>query len=283
MKLPPDIRCRIWNLAAGDKLKEIFEVRWRSLVPDTEPRSRVTIDKRRMRVSQTCREARSILCPYLRCSARPHTPVQTYMDPDRDSIMINDFFMAGTGFEDILGHVQQLILTPYHGSFRIIEEIASSYGPCSNIQLVSFVLETWSISPQASARICKRLSARMPVVIDLDDDREMLRVMNDIVDGPWHNQRHRRVNSLSDFQKQCHITRTKKSYNKVTSCGSRLCTTRNWEGFCTAFRVGWHEQSHWYDERVPDIKRVALLVEGDEGTPKISQHLPWHPKSSSQY
>lgn len=283
MKLPPNVRNKIWHLAAGPKLMEIFEIRWRRPVPDTEPRSVVTMDKKRMRVSHACQESRSLLYPSPRCSEWPHTPVQTYMDPDRDSVMINGNFMIGMSFEDILGHVQRLILTPDHGSFQIIEEIASSYGPCWNMQQVSFVLETWSISAQASALICKRLSARMPVVVDLDDDQEMIRTMNQIVDGPWHSQHHKRVDTLSSFHKQCHITRTKKSYNRITSCGSRLCDTRNWEGFCTAFRTGWYEQSHWYNQDVPDIKRVALLVEGDEGTPKISQHLPWHPKSSSHY
>ncbi|KAF3055777.1 hypothetical protein GL218_06862 [Daldinia childiae] len=159
MKLPPDVRKKIWHLAAGPKSMEIFEIRWRSPVPDSEPRSIVTMDKRRMRVSHACQESRNLLYPSSRCTEWPHTPVQTYMDPDRDSVMINGNFMIGMSFEDILGHVQRLILTPDHGSFQIIEEIASSYGPCWNMRQVSFVLETWSISAQASALICKRLSA----------------------------------------------------------------------------------------------------------------------------
>ncbi|KAI1652608.1 hypothetical protein F4813DRAFT_383866 [Daldinia decipiens] len=279
--LPPNVRHKIWHLAAGPKLMEIFEIRWRSPIPDTEPRSMVTMDKRRMRVSHACQESRSLLYPSPRCSEWLHTPVQTYMDPDRDSVMINGNFMIGMSFEDILGHVQRLILTPDHGSFQIVEEISLSYGPCWNMQQVSFVLETWSIPAQASTLICERLSARMPVVVDLDDDQEMIRTMNQIVDGPWHSQHHKRVDTLSSFYKQCHITRTKKSYNRMTTCGTRLCDAKYWEGFCTAFRANWYELSH--NQRVPDIKRVALLVEGDEGTPKISQHLPWHPKSSSQY
>ncbi|KAK6948109.1 hypothetical protein Daesc_009873 [Daldinia eschscholtzii] len=196
MKLPPDIRQKIWQLAAGPKLKEIFEIRWRSPVPDTEPLSEVTMDKRRMRISHACRESRNILYPSPRCCEWPHTPVQTFMDPERDSVMINGNFMIGMSFENILGHAQQLILTPDHGSFQIVEEIASSYGPCWDLQLVSFVLETWSISAQASALICKRLSARMPVVVDLDDEEEMLRTMNDIVNGPWHNRHHKRDDIL---------------------------------------------------------------------------------------
>ncbi|KAI8962739.1 hypothetical protein F5Y11DRAFT_356823 [Daldinia sp. FL1419] len=283
MKLPPNIRHRIWCLAAGPKLKEIFEIRWRCPIPDIEPRSRVTMDKRRMRVSHVCRESRRLLYPSPGCSEWPHTPAQTYMDPHRDSIMISGGFMIGMSFEDILGHAQRLILTPDHGSFQIVEEIASSYGSCLNLQLVSFVLETWSIPAQASALIREQLSAHMPIVIDLDDNQEMIRIMNYIVDGPWHNQHHKRVDTFLEFYKQCHITRTKKSYNRMTSCGGRLCDTRHWEGFCTAFRAGWYEQSHWYNKRVPDIRRVALLVEGDREIPRISQHLPWSTKNSSHY
>ncbi|KAI1205318.1 uncharacterized protein F4807DRAFT_287973 [Annulohypoxylon truncatum] len=182
MMLPAELRIMIWKLAAGPRFKEILEIKPLDS-EDPLPQGgklavfKVKMDVTRMKVAQACYEAWEIIRGPLKISAWPHTPMQTYMDPHLDSLMIHSdidldaFWMSP---DCLIGNARHLILdADEYFALDILDDIPASRkiksGFLSSVETISVVVVTFRIPAKVADLYRERFSTQVPFVIDIDD------------------------------------------------------------------------------------------------------------------
>ncbi|KAI2463087.1 hypothetical protein F4781DRAFT_441160 [Annulohypoxylon bovei var. microspora] len=278
-QLPAELRIQIWKMAAEPKLKEIFELQQLDS-NDPLPQDgklavfKVKMDRNRMNVAQTCYESWEILQGNPQSTDWPLTPMRTYIYPSLDSLMlhsdiqIDGFWMTP---EQLIGNAQHLIINPDEDfALSIIDDISESTklnnNYLSSIKSMSIVIESLRLPVQANALVRERLSAQVPLVIDLDDAAQ-IKTMAKILDdtwcdflGPVYPEKEKKTSS---FVEECAILR-----NKSTHCCSDI-RQRIQDNMAAESTVDYQ------DQKLPEIKRVMLLVDAFDKTPNIAMLLPY--------
>ncbi|KAI1454247.1 hypothetical protein F4805DRAFT_328711 [Annulohypoxylon moriforme] len=259
--LPPEIRIKIWNMAAGSKLKEIFELQPLGSENPLPPAGKLAVfkvkmDRSRIGVARTCYESWEIIQGLSKVSDWPLTPMRTRMDPNLDSLMIHadvdlkKFWMTP---EKVIGDARHLIfIIDELWTLPILDDIPASSiknGSVSSVETISIIFETFILPSSATAQVHQQFSAQIPFVIDIEDTTQIDRVATIIDNALEQNSGFKsEISTRAGFYE---------AYDRLANPTHDFC-----ERIRERIRANIDTTDDvTQDHKIPDIKRVYLFLD----------------------